>query len=96
MPDADAQSLVLPTGRQPSPSPYQGATELTLVLACRNSERALQAKEKLRALLDKDIAQRPDDEHAAAFRKGLEIDCVPIDLCSAASVYALADHIYRW
>lgn len=64
---------------------------LTLVLACRNLQKANNARLDLLRLLDEDIAKRSAsdlaDGHAKTFRQNLQIDCVYLDLAALKSVF---------
>lgn len=70
---------------------------LTLILACRNKQRAEAAQAKLYGIADELVrqAQRSPkyDGRAATFRKNLRIDVGIVDLANIESVFRFADEI---
>lgn len=81
------------------PSPLLRTQRLTLVLACRNPERAKRARELLLAGLEKQVGslkRSPTyDGHAEIFQKSVQIDFIPLDLCSIESVLIFAEEVQR-
>ncbi|KAG8986541.1 hypothetical protein FRB90_003933, partial [Tulasnella sp. 427] len=73
------------------------AEGLTLILACRNPDRAEEARKKLWASLDDFIAQQIRDGcydgYAETFKKGLKIDFVKCDLSKSDKVFAFCDEV---
>ena len=70
---------------------------LTLILACRNKQRAEAARAKLCIIADELVRRAklsPDyDGHAETFRKNLHIAIHTIDLADIQSVFRFADEI---
>lgn len=64
---------------------------LTLILACRRVERAVNAKKRLLRLLDGHIASLKRtssyDGHAEKFRQNVRIQVHSVDLCIMSSVF---------
>lgn len=94
-PDAKPQFRSLrDTGGDVRVEPCDG---LTLVLACRSEQRAMEARKKLLGLLDEHIQQercKPGyDGHADVFRENLRIDFHPIDLAVVSSVFRFGDRL---
>ncbi|KAG8932244.1 hypothetical protein FRC01_014885 [Tulasnella sp. 417] len=75
------------------------AEGLTLVLACRNPDRAEEARKKLWLYLDEFIAQQIHDGlydgYAETFKKGLKIEFVKCDLSRSDKVFAFCDEIKK-
>ncbi|KAG8944966.1 hypothetical protein FRC04_001318 [Tulasnella sp. 424] len=75
------------------------AEGLTLILACRNPQRAEEARKKLWSFLDTFIAQQIRDGlydgYAETFKKGLKIEFVQCDLSRSDKVFAFCDEIKR-
>lgn len=75
-------------------SPYAGTTELTIILACRNSVSGEQACERVLKHAE-DAVQRQqnragDNKHAEKFLKGLKIDHLSLDLNNIDSIFSFA------
>jgi 3-keto steroid reductase len=74
--------------------PYQG---LTLILACRNLERAEAARKELYQRADVEVAKRRgkagDNGHADRFRANLHIELQYIDLADLKTVFKAADEL---
>ena len=73
---------------------------LTLIMACRNRQRAEVARKQLLEQFEKDIAplcrSTPGEaERVAAFRKNLVIAIHSLDLASVQSTLAFADEVAR-
>ncbi|KAL0949047.1 hypothetical protein HGRIS_009140 [Hohenbuehelia grisea] len=80
----------------PSVEPCDG---LTLIMACRSTRRAEEARSKLLRLLDARIdalSTSPEGSvHARQFRDNLRIDVLPLDLASITSVFKFANQVSR-
>ncbi|KZW04404.1 hypothetical protein EXIGLDRAFT_635950 [Exidia glandulosa HHB12029] len=100
IPDADPQPLLVhddDTGSH-APSPYIGAKELTLVMACRSEQRAAAARTELLTALDRELARRErasdaSVSYARAFRAALRIDYAHVDLTSVSSIFSFCDSL---
>ena len=70
---------------------------MTLVMACRNTQRAEAAREKLYEEFRADVAGRKgaDRKHLERFQKNLTIDICQLDLASVHSVFEFADKVSR-
>ncbi|CAE6420776.1 unnamed protein product [Rhizoctonia solani] len=75
-------------------SPFVPADGLTLILACRNAQRAETARAGLYKLIDKEVASR-NTPHAQSFRKNLDIEIVKLDLSSVESVFECAADVRK-
>ncbi|KAI0698879.1 hypothetical protein BC835DRAFT_1268627 [Cytidiella melzeri] len=77
-----------------TPEDYDG---LTLILACRSKERALEARAKLLLTVDRQVAkqkQRRDyDGRAERFRENLEINFHKVDMADVQSVFEFAEEL---
>jgi 3-keto steroid reductase len=80
-------------------SPFAPTKQLTLVLACRNAKRANAARSLLLEFLDAEISRQKKSAnyngHAEEFRRGLNIDFLPLDLASMDSVFECAKEARR-
>lgn len=86
---------------------FTPTTNLTMIIACRNPNRASEAKTNLLLFLDKHIEdhvrkhskagdpQKEHIEHMKEFRKNLEIDLLPLDLASIASTFEFCSLVYE-
>ena len=70
---------------------------MTLIMACRNTQRAQAAREKLYKDFGADVAGRKgaDRKHLEKFQKNLVIDVCQLDLASVHSVFEFADNVSR-
>ena len=68
---------------------------LTLIMACRNRQRAEAARTLLLALFEKDVAplRRSTPDHVAAFCKNLVVAIHLLDLASVQSALAFANEV---
>ncbi|KAH7103040.1 NAD(P)-binding protein [Auriculariales sp. MPI-PUGE-AT-0066] len=94
-PDSHAQKLLSP---EDAPSPYDGAHELTLIMACRSRSRAEAAREKLLADFDSELAVRQESdpnsaEYGQQFRAALAVDIVLLDVSDMRSVLSFCDTV---
>jgi len=109
--DAQPQSHVLQGKPTQDTPPFPCVSGLTLILACRNERRAEEARQKLLLFLDNHIRmltikaqnenQSPTSasnlDHAQAFKRGLCIEFVKLDLSTSAGVFSFCDVIKsRW
>lgn len=92
IPDALPQPLLADLAHTDgAPSPFLGATELTIVMACRSEQRAAAARSDLLRIFDRELDRRARTDPALAargraFRTALRIDVVLVDLTSVVSV----------
>ena len=70
---------------------------LTLILACRSKDKALEARTKLLHSLDQHIAKLKKgadyDGHAERFRKNLEVNYHRVDMADVQSVFDFAEEL---
>ncbi|KAI0316123.1 hypothetical protein OF83DRAFT_1164480 [Amylostereum chailletii] len=70
---------------------------LTLIMACRSTERAEAAKMELLQLFEEDVSQselhKKDTQHVEDFRQNLELKIHKLDLASVQSVLHFADEL---
>lgn len=70
---------------------------LTLILACRSEQRAMEARKRLLALLDDQVDNERSKPgytgHAEVFRDNLKIDFHPIDMSVVSSVFQFGDRL---
>jgi len=96
-PDAQPQFKSLSSSTDLSDSAPETYDGLTLILACRSEQKALEARTKLFRLLDQHITklkQRPDyDGHAEQFRKNLKINFHRVDMSVVQSVMDFGDEL---
>jgi 3-keto steroid reductase len=92
----------LPRQQCHTPPPLYPITphkQLTLILACRNPKRAHAARRDLLAFADAELSRQKkhaiDENHAEEFRRGLNIDCLSLDLTSMQSVFEFAKEARR-
>ncbi|EJD54015.1 NAD(P)-binding protein [Auricularia subglabra TFB-10046 SS5] len=94
VPDADPQPL-LTDNWEHGTSPFVGARELTIVMACRSKQRAEAAREHLFAELDSELHTRRHDhalaEYGRVFRERLQLEFIPVDLTSVASIFVFCN-----
>ncbi|GJJ07713.1 hypothetical protein Clacol_001918 [Clathrus columnatus] len=81
-------------------SPYAGATELTLIVACRNPKYGQETCESLAEYAKKVCRRRqnnPDEDrgHAEKFYQNLKIEFMRLDLGSMDSVFSFAAEAQR-
>ena len=65
-------------------------------MACRSKQRAEAARAQLFRELDRELQRRTDRElaeYGQAFREGLEIEFVSVDLTSVASIFAFCNTV---
>ncbi|CAE6471419.1 unnamed protein product [Rhizoctonia solani] len=74
------------TSTEDETSPFLPADGLTLILACRSTQRAETARSNLFKHIDDELAKR-DTPHGRSFRKNLDIEIVKLDLSSVESVF---------
>ena len=93
----DAQPFftsILAPGELPAVEP---ACDLTIIMACRSTQRAEEARQKLFNLLDTRInkipANTPDHNYATEFRLNLRIDIHRLDLARTRSVLDLSKEL---
>ncbi|KAF8511203.1 hypothetical protein JB92DRAFT_3178001 [Gautieria morchelliformis] len=79
--------------------PVTPTKQLTLILACRNPKRAHAARRDLLTFADAEVSRQRkhaiDERHAEEFRRGLNIDCLSLDLTSVRSVFEFAKEARR-
>ncbi|EPQ59670.1 hypothetical protein GLOTRDRAFT_103653 [Gloeophyllum trabeum ATCC 11539] len=72
---------------------------LTLIMACRSTKKAEEARTKLLNLLDEEIARRKKrsnyDGHAGTFRRNLRLEIQYLDLSKTSSVLKFGDEISK-
>jgi 3-keto steroid reductase len=103
MPQTQVDPLFLLSSLNLSPtvSPFNS---LTIVLACRNKSRAIEARHKLLVFLDSELQKRrlrtrgvegSEFLHAYAeeFRRNLQLDFIPCDLASTSSVLQFCETV---
>lgn len=87
------------SGAPQQQSPFAPTKQLTLVLACRNPKRASTARSRLLNFLDVEVSRQRKSAgyngHAEDFRRGLNIDFLPVDLASVDSVFEFAKQARR-
>jgi 3-keto steroid reductase len=78
----------------PEPESYDG---LTIIMACRNKEKAMAARTKLLTKLDDHIeklrSRQGYDGHAERFRKNLEVNFHKVDMADVKSVFDFAGEV---
>jgi 3-keto steroid reductase len=68
---------------------------LTLIMACRNRQRAEAARTQLLSLFDSDVERLRKLERVMAFRANLVVAIHTLDLASVQSTLAFADEVAR-
>ncbi|KAA1466053.1 NAD(P)-binding protein, partial [Dentipellis sp. KUC8613] len=104
----DQLSQPHPTDAKPQFPPNEGQADqgftypcdgLTLIMACRNAQRAEAARDKLLKTFEEDVQRRRHEPghlaHAKKFRENLEIKIHKLDLASVQSVLEFGDEIGR-
>lgn len=90
-PDSRPQSWAKPDGDTRGSAEAPRRDGLTLIMACRSTERAEAARKELYQALDAHIAQlrsqRDYDGHADVFRRNLKIEIEYLDLSVLSSVF---------
>lgn len=85
---------MLPTSELPAIEP---ACDLTIIMACRSTQRAEEARQKLFNLLDTRInkipANTPEHNYATEFRLNLRIEIHRLDLATIRSVLDLSKEL---
>ncbi|KAI0092561.1 hypothetical protein BDY19DRAFT_924999 [Irpex rosettiformis] len=88
------KSLAASNPPETTPEVYDG---LTIILACRSKERALEARTTLLNSLDQHIAKlkkRADyDGHAERFRENVELNYHRVDMADVQSVFDFAEEL---
>lgn len=82
-----------------SQSPFFPARCLTLILACRSAERANAARQRLLKMIHGEVARQKKfpgyDGQAEEFCRGLQIDCLSLDLASMDSIFEFSKEASR-
>ena len=102
-PDVDPSFSVSYLDTAPKITPFDS---LTIILACRNRSRAIEARDKLLVFIDTELNKRriqtggrEESEYlhtyGQRFRSKLELDFIPCDLASARSVLQFCETVQQ-